>query len=203
MLKDCASDLVKVNQIPSDFLIGYDPLNFSNILTKILYMKEEEEVKIYKTENIIQKIKIPNVILMDRPEIKKETMNTINEMIHSCKTIEELYSKIDKSDVISMDEEKTHHLLVSKVLSKTTVEEKKKSEKKMKDLSSKVFNKFATNSNHYENLLEGTDSLEFALVLINEMLKKTNNMNIIFSDKILSRLEEDHYMKYLCFGSEA
>ena len=66
MLKDCASDLVKVNQIPSDFSIGFDPLNFSNILTKILYMKEEEEVKIYKTENIIQKIKITGVINIGR-----------------------------------------------------------------------------------------------------------------------------------------
>ena len=193
----CMEEIINNNEKEID-------LETFNKNEKEILFKLEDEVKLNKIEDKISGIYIPNEILMESIQVKPETIEKINEIISSSKTEAEIFSKLDISNVISIDEEKTHHLLVSKVLSKTTEEDKKKSEEKMQDLSSKVFNKFATNSNHYENLLNGkTDSLEFAIVAINEMLKKTNNTNIIVSDKILSPLEEDHYMKYMCFGSEA
>ena len=184
-----------------------DEMNIQRI--KIDNQKEtltelEKEVKLIKINDQISGIFMPNEIIMNSIEVKQETMEKINEIISSSKSEDDIFSKLDKSNVISIDEEKTKDLFVSKFLSKVTHEDKQKSEENMKKVSSKVHDKFVNNFNHYENLFnEKTDSVEFAIVAINEMLRKTIDMNIIVSDKILSPLEEDHYMKYLCFGSEA
>jgi len=164
----------------------------------------EQEVKLIKINDQISGIFMPNEIIMNSIEVKQETMEKINKIISSSKSEDDIFSRLDKSNVISIDEEKTKDLFVSKFLSKVTEEDKQKSEENMKEVSSKVHDKFVNNFNHYENLFnEKTDSVEFAIVAINEMLRKTIDKNIIVSDKILSPLEEDHYMKYLCFGSEA
>jgi len=181
--------------------------NQKKSLKKNSEFEESKESKIESNRPLISEegtIQIPS--LFQKNEVSSQNFQQIKKILFDLKELDNIFEKIDTKDIIPLERETSQDLIISKIYSKVTEEQKIKNIEKLQTSKKSLELKFSQNVNHYENLFQNqTESVEFVMVALNEMIKMSPTKVDLFyeENENLPLIAKKHYLKYLTLGNEA